>query len=375
MPRRPLDITHVLAPAQAGGLERVVEMLAAGQVARGHLISAVAILPGAAPEPPTVERLGRAGVSVSVLRVAGRAYAAERRNFAGMLTGRRRGLVHTHGYRADVLYGSIAAKLGFATVSTLHGFTGGDWKNRFYEFLQRRAARRFDRVVCVSRPIVERLKRSGADPDRLRFIANAFQLTDVASRSDARSRLELDGDSFVVGWVGRLSREKGADVLVSALAHLTDLPISAMIIGDGPEVESLRDQAKSIGVDRMIRWAGTVIGAGPLYTAFDVLALSSRTEGTPIVLFEAMAARVPIVATAVGGIPDMLTSESAQLVPPENPVALAAAIRSVFELRDEATVRAERARHVLGTRFAPEPWLAQYDDVYAESLEHAGLSP
>lgn len=370
MTNQPLHVTHVFVPGPAGGLERVVEMLAAGQVQRGHGVSAIAVRPASAPESPVVARMVRHGVDVVAMPVSGRAYSAERRAFAELLGDRPPGVVHTHGYRADVVYAPVAARLGFPVVTTLHGFTGGDIKNRLYEFLQRRSCRRFDRVVAVSTPIARLMRRAGVADDRLRVIQNAYrELAVPEPRATARQRLELDESALVLGWVGRMSREKGADVFLESLAELRDLNVQAAFVGDGPELPALRARAMELGVDRHVRWCGSVQGMGELFAAFDAFVLSSRTEGTPIVLFEAMAARIPVVATSVGGVPDVVTAADALLVPPESPSLLAAAIRRVAENGPESRARAAHAHETLRQRFSLEPWLDRYDEVYRAALQ------
>ena len=100
------------------------------------------------------------------------------------------------------------------------------------------------------------------------------------------------------------------------------------------------------------------------FAAFDVFVLSSHTEGTPIVLFEAMAAGVPIVASRVGGVPDVVSSAEAVLVPPGDPVALAEAIRSIYRDDAAARARAQRARGRLLADFTVPPWITRYDAIY-----------
>src|SRR5690606_28035358 len=148
---------------------------------------------------------------------------------------------------------------------------------------------------------------------------------------------------FHLGWVGRLSREKAADVLIEALARVPDLPGSVSIVGDGRDRLALEQRAEELGVAERIRWQGALADAGRYFEGFDGFVLSSRTEGTPMVLFEAMSARTPVVATAVGGVPSVVSSDEAVLVPSEDPAALAAALRSLYEDRAGAAARAARA--------------------------------
>jgi len=106
--------------------------------------------------------------------------------------------------------------------------------------------------------------------------------------------------------------------------------------------------------------------AARLFPAFDIFVLSSRTEGTPIVLFEAMASDVPVVATLVGGVPDILSAAEAALVPPNDPVALAAELRAVYRDPAPARARARRAQVRLERDFSLGPWLARYERIYEQ---------
>ena len=126
----------------------------------------------------------------------------------------------------------------------------------------------------------------------------------------------------------------------------------------------LQARAGELGVADRIRWHGAIPDADRVFTAFDALMLSSRTEATPVVLFEAMAGGVPIVTTRVGGVPDVVSLEEAVLVPSEDSLALSAAIRDVYAHPAAAARRAHAARARLKTEFGVEPWLDRYESVY-----------
>jgi len=159
------------------------------------------------------------------------------------------------------------------------------------------------------------------------------------------------------------------------MARLNDLETTISILGDGRELEAMRSLTSSLRLDRRVIFHGTVQNARDFLPAFDLLVLSSRTEGTPIVLFEAMAAGVPIVAAAVGGVPDVLRAKTdALLVAPDDPEALAAAIRSALEDRTTAMTRAREARTRLGSHFSTGPWLDRYERLYRELIASARAS-
>lgn len=361
-----LKLLHVLAPAPFGGLERIVEALARGQHRRGHDVSVVLVAGIADPDPPLAEAMAAAGVHATVLRTPPRGYLQERQAFREVLRNLRPDVVHTHGYRPDVLLAGVARREGAGVITTVHGFTGGDWKNRLYERLQRRAFRRFGAVVAVSRTLRGELTVAGVPAARLHTVPNAWGETSAPlSRAEARRDLDLPAEGFLVGWVGRLSREKGPDIMVEAVRHLPDHPeIHVVVVGDGPERADLEESAHVLGVHNRIRWMGGRRDARRLFAAFDALCISSRTEGTPVVLFEAMAAGVPVVATRVGGIPDVVSAKEALLVAPADPKALAAALREVRKHPDGALQRARAARARLEKEYSAEPWLERYDAIY-----------
>jgi glycosyltransferase involved in cell wall biosynthesis len=366
-----MKILHSTSPARVGGLEEVVIRLASGLRGRGHDVEVAAVFSGDPGRHPFLDALEAEGVPVHPIIVPPRGYRQEVKALRGLVESSRPEVLHTHGYRPDVLHAGAARRLGVPAVTTLHGFTGGGWKNRLYERLQLRSVRRCDAVIAVSRPMSERLSGEGVAGERIHVIPNAWSaLGEVLEGAEAREVLGVSPGAFHVGWVGRLSHEKGADVFVEALRQdvlgdIADLPqLEVSVIGDGPRRAELEHAGPGhAGVER-IRFHGALPDAGKLFRSFDLLVLSSRTEGTPIVLFEAMSAGVPIVATTVGGVPDVLGPEDAILVPPEDPVALADAIRSIMSDPAGARARALHALERVEKDFSPGPWLDRHEALY-----------
>ena len=365
-PNERLTILHVTAPARVGGLERVVEALAVGQAEAGHAVHVVAVV----ERPEDAERflapLAEHGVHTHPIVLPGRAYHRERAAISALCRDVAPAVMHTHGYRADVLASGLARRQKIATVTTVHGFTGGSMRNRLYEALQVRAFRRFDAVVAVSQPLAHHLQHRGVPRKLLRVVVNAASApASLLDRATARERLGIDQGQLTVGWLGRLSKEKGADVLIEALTHLpSDVRVS--FFGDGRERESLVTLAATHGVTERIRWHGVVADARALLRAVDVFVLSSRTEGTPMTLLEAMGARVPIVATRVGGVPDVVSDVEAVLVSPDDPPALARAIQMVHDDPAATAARVAAASERLDSAFSVEPWLRAYERLYHE---------
>lgn len=365
---RPLSILHVLAPDRVGGIESVVALLSAGQRERGHRVHVAAVLDEVDTEHPFVTALDAAGVDTTRVVAPSRAYLHEYR--AILETCRRilPDLVHTHGYRADVIASRAARRAGCSTFTTVHGFSGGSWKNRLYESMQRRSYRSMSAVIAVARAQLGLLRRSGVAESALHLLPNAFVPRGRRlDRGAARAGLGLPRDGTVIGFVGRLSREKGADLLLEAVAKMRDRESRVAVLGEGGEGEVLREQARALGLARRVHWLGLVPEAWRFFAAFDTLALSSRTEGTPIVLFEAMDSQVPIVAHAVGGVPDVAGEGCALLVDPLDPGALARGLDAALRDRATSVARAGAARERLLDRYAVGPWLDRHERIYVAS--------
>jgi len=357
-----MRVTHVLAPANFGGLERVVHALSTGQQRRGHRVDVVLLLEAGVEAPLLAAQLQGTGVSIATIVTSRREYWTQLRQLREHCESVEPDVLHSHGYLPDVLSRVLMRSVPAARVSTVHGFIGGTRRARLYEWLQCRAYSRIH-AVAVSRKLATDLVRRGVSTAKVHTIPNAVPpAREPFSRDVARAHLGVSESLFSIGWVGRVSREKGLDVLLEAMKELRELPVQTTVVGDGParrELETLAGQAHLA-----VRWAGVQPDAHRLLAGFDLVVLSSRTEGTPMILLEAMAASVPIVATSVGGIPDVISAEQGVLVPPEEPAALAAAIRSVYQDRRSAARRAEAARARLAAEFSIDAWLDKYDGVY-----------
>jgi glycosyltransferase involved in cell wall biosynthesis len=348
-----------------GGLESVVLALSAGQTRRGHKVIVAVVSEPRGAEHPFVAALTAAGVTSVPFELSPRAYMKERALIKELCDREKPDVVHTHGYRPDILHAASRLRRHFATVTTLHGSSRIGGSTAFHEMVQMRLLRRFDAVIAVSRQLADQLRGFRVRAERLHVIPNGWSdRIRVADSIEARRRLNLPAEGVVVGWVGRLIPIKGADIFLQAARQLTSLPITISVIGDGPERARLEELARTEGISDRVRFHGTVPDAARYISAFDVFVLSSRSEGIPVTLLEAMAAKVPAVVTRVGGVPEVVGSEQAILVPPEDPVALAKAILSAVQDPEGAARRAEAAQRRVHADFGMERWIAAHDQVY-----------
>jgi glycosyltransferase involved in cell wall biosynthesis len=243
---------------------------------------------------------------------------------------------------------------------------------RLYNRLNRWSLPAADRVVTVCRPFADSLARAGVAEERIRVLPNSIaeapHATDEEIR-DLRGRLGLNQKERVILSIGRFSREKAQADLIEAAAHLTrlhpDLAFRLVLVGDGPERQAV-EQAAS-GLAGRVVCAGHQTNVRPYYAVADIFVLPSHSEGSPNVILEAMAAGVPIVATAVGGVPEMLADgESALLAPAGAPEALAEAMGSLLTNEELATRLARNASASVAQRFSPDAYRRALLGVYAE---------
>ncbi|MBC8165109.1 MAG: glycosyltransferase, partial [Bryobacteraceae bacterium] len=221
-----MKIFHLLAPAPFGGLERVVFALAAGQKASGHDVTVLSLLEADASEPSLIGELRGVGVQVVPIITHRRAYHVQRRSLQEICVRLAPDVLHSHGSHPDVLAASLGASCRATLVSTVHGFTGGSYRNRLYQWMQLVSYQRFDAIVAVSRKLAEDLASRGRLRDKLYTLPNAWFAPDslLAAELD-REPPQLSHEVFNIAWVGRMSREKGPDVLIEALSALRDLSI------------------------------------------------------------------------------------------------------------------------------------------------------
>ena len=140
--------------------------------------------------------------------------------------------------------------------------------------------------------------------------------------------------------------------------------MTALLVGSGPDQGIVEQRIAQLGISEAIRFAGRRPSVAELLSAFDVLVLSSRTEASPMIVLEAMAAGVPIVAFAVGNIPEVLTDQSAWLVLPTDTKALSRAIRDALDCPAEAARRARQAQRILSNHHSVEGWLEKIQQIY-----------
>jgi glycosyltransferase involved in cell wall biosynthesis len=356
------SIVHVLSSYGVGGQERVALDLAAGQVERGHAVHVISL--AGEPDGPLAAEFTASGVAVHRVARKDRIDPALVIKLARLLRRLGADIVHTHN-PLPLIYGAPAARLARAVaVHTKHGRNPG---SRMEKALRRGVARLVGAFVAVSETTAAQAREQRDCPEaKLTVIPNGIRLgrfrPDPAVRATVRAELGIPAEAWVVGTVGRIDEFKNQGMLIEAAAGRVGEMYRLVLVGDGPLREVLTAQAAAIGP--WVQLTGRRMDVERLLPAFDVFALPSKSEGLPLVVPEAMAAGLPVIATAVGGLPDVVDEGLTGLLIPVDVTALATALDRMSTDRDRARAMGVRAREVALTRYSADRMLEDYMALY-----------
>ena len=259
-----------------------------------------------------------------------------------------------------------------------HGYTSTSRLDRMYTKLDRWSLRGAYRVMTVCQPFADDLVRLGVNRERISILHNSvkpFVRPPEEEVQGLRRAVGIDADEAVILAVGRLSYEKGHADLIRAAAMLAAAQVPGfriVIVGDGPERDALHRLASELRVERRVTLVGFQRDTRPYYAAAAMVAVPSHSEGSPNVVLEAMAAGLPIVANAVGGVPEILEEcVTGLMVPAHAPEAMAKAIASVQANPELGARLGAAARQRAAADYTPEAYRRALVRFYQETLEGA----
>jgi glycosyltransferase involved in cell wall biosynthesis len=364
---------------------RVVELLATGTSggAQEHVFNLVTRLDRARYDVsvlslsngPAVRRLERSGISTCVLEDMDDDAAIVA--VAAHLTAVEADVVHNHMYRAEVVGTQAAWHIAAAgrprpyVVGTVHSSRVRSEEDRA---LVRRLTPRMDHLIAVSRAIVRKIGDEGRDGAPVSLIYNGVDLTrysepDICGTLHSEYPIPLGAP--IVGVVARLEPEKGHPTLIEAWPAVLGAAPDAhlLIVGEGTQRDSLEAQVAVLGLGSSVTFTGRRDDVPAVTAALDVAVLPSYREAQGLSILEAMALSRPVVASAVGGIPEMIEDgRTGLLVPPRDPDALAAAIIRLLRNHPFADTLAKAAQNLVHDRFCVELMVRAIESIYDESV-------
>ncbi len=372
---RSLRVLHVVSVPGVGGAQVYVAGVARALAGKGYRVAV------ACPDDPALVTAYAGVADVFPLPVARRLSPWRDLRFlvalVRLLRRERFDVVQTSAAKAS-LFGRLAARLAGVPVVifTAHGFPFHPfmtaplrWTLETLERVMSRACT--DMVVSVSETDRRDAVARGIVPaTRIRTIPNGIVPAPPSlDGAAARRRLGLALDQPVVGTVGRLARQKSPEDVVRVAAHVVrEIPAAAfLLVGDGPLRAGLERLARDLGVARNVRFLGVRDDVDAILPALDVLLLTSLWEGMPLTILEAMAAGLPVVATRVNGVPEVVAhGATGLLAEPRDVPALAAHVLALLGARESAQAMGEAGRQRVGERFTFGRTVDALSDLYQE---------
>lgn len=290
----------------------------------------------------------------------------------------RPALVHTHTAKAGAVGRSVCvSRVGRrpALVHTFHGHVLEGYfspsRQRSFIEIERQLAKRTDRLVAVSPQVRDELLALGIGrPSQYRVIPLGLDLTRFLAVTGPvgtlRRQLALSADVPLIGAIGRLAPVKNIELLLDAVARLPDVHVA--LFGDGESRRALEQRAAALGLTPRVHFLGWATDVAGAMSDLDVVVLTSRNEGTPVALIEALAAARPVVATKVGGVPFVVEHGVTGLLAALDPEALATGIERAMSDRPAASAMAETGRIAVAERFSHGRLVRDMRGLYRELL-------
>jgi glycosyltransferase involved in cell wall biosynthesis len=389
----PIRILRVIARLNMGGPAIHVSNLAAGLETRGYHTTLVAgsLARGEDSMAYVAERLGVSVVSVPEIQreVAPFHDVKSIRRLTAIMREERPHILHTHTAKAGALARAAALVAGDARppiiVHTFHGHVlkgyFGSRRTSFFRHVERNLARSSDVLIAVSPEVRDELVAEGIAPyDKFAVIRLGIpleeRLGDGTAELDYRELYGIPKDAFVVGWVGRMTGVKDTNAVLQIVAAARTHGLDAVLcmVGDGPDRERLEQLAHDLGIARSTYFVGYQEDVAGYYRLFDAFLLPSVNEGTPVSAIEALASGTPVVATRVGGVPDVVRDGVDGFLFEPGQTEEAAA--RLTELAADPALRlrlGESGRSYVGERYSVARLVDDVDRLYRSLLAAKGL--
>jgi glycosyltransferase involved in cell wall biosynthesis len=333
--------------------------------------------PASAASAVALEDLSASGVRLFGLGRRGKLDVWVWARLARLLRREHVDVLHAHKFGSNV-WGTLLGRITRVPVVLAHEHTWSYEGKPLRRFLDRQLiARGADRFIAVSREDQRRMiEIEHIDPRHTLFIPNGVVPLPPPSGRDVRAELGVEPNAAVIGVVGGLRLQKAHDVLLRAVALLVERwpNLRALIVGDGPERASLERLTAQLGLQHTVQFLGSRTDVPDLLSALDIAVCCSDFEGSPLAVMEYMEASLPVVASAVGGLPDLIEpGVHGLLVPPRDPPALAEALAELLGDPQRARAMGARGRERRRAEFDIDVLVRRLEDLYLELLaEHAG---
>ncbi len=367
----PKRVLHIRDSGGMFGGERVILTLGRNMDREVFECSLVCMDRGDGRCGPLMEAAERSGIRVDSVRVRGRIDLKAIRFLRRFIRENEIDLIHTHDFKSD-FYGVLATRgMQVRRVATAHGSTRDSFVKRLYlSFNEKLVYPCFDTIIAVSEDLQPRLEGGRLKPEKIRVIQNGLDIgvLDVCG-GGFEPPLPRPGnrDHRVFAVIGRLYPDKGHAFFLHAFETLShEFPdITGLIVGDGPERERIQSSIHALGIEERVFCCGVRKNMRLVYDSIDYLVIPSLTEGLPYVMLEAMACGIPVLATAVGDIPLLISDGlTGYLVNPGNVTGLTRRMRDLIVRPEAAKAMAQEGRRLVNERFSAPSMVGKTQELY-----------
>ena len=284
-------------------------------------------------------------------------------------------IIHSHGYKTNIYALLVGWFKRIPVIVTCHPWIKTSPRMRLYARLDKMWLNRFDRIIAVSDEVQKEILNSRVVNSKVSIIDNGIDIdrfTDSFNIDNIRKDFNIKSNLKVVGTIGRLSEEKGHSLFLNAAKLVVERysDIKFIIVGDGPLKRKLQESVLDLNLQNHVVFTGIRNDIPRILTLFDIFVLPSLTEGLPMVLLEAMAAKKPIVATNVGNIPKLILHNiTGLLVNPNDVYGLTEAIKALLNNKEKADLFALNSFAKVLRDFSSESMAKQYMEIYKDLLK------
>lgn len=356
-----LRILHLISSNGIYGAEKVLLSLCSSMNVGEYESWVVVIKNAYNPHTEVIEEAKKIGLSVFIIDSKGRFDYNAIKTLANFIKNNGINIIHTHNYKANLIGLLAARKAKIPIIATLHGYIGKGIKLRLYESLDRFILRFFNQVVLVEK---SKAKKFSYLKNRIKVIYNGV----AASKENLPN---IRKDTLTIGSLGRLSEEKGYHHLIEAFAQIyKSFPQTRLLlVGDGPLRQELLNLAIELGLKEVIEFTGYQKNINKYYSLIDIYVCSSLKENLPVSVLEAMSYSKAIIATKVGGIPELIQNDYfGLLVNSDNTDELFKAIERLIENEPLRKQLGKNAQQAVTERFSLKKMTESYLQLYEKIL-------
>jgi len=366
-----MRVLQIISSSGMYGAEAVILNLSRFLNAGPHCSMVGVFSNSSAPNHQLHERAVKEGIDSYLIPCNGQVDRTTIANIRELAVRTGADVVHAHGYKADIYVYLALRGSGIPFVSTCHTWYDNDLSVFFYGVADRFVLRKYARVVAVSDEVRMRLLKAGVREEKVDLVRNGIDLRPFDNVIPSLRAVSAPDRTLIVGLIGRLSWEKGIDIFLRAAARVVaELPSAKfVVVGEGLDRDKLELLIDELQICKNVSMLGRREDMPSIYASLDVIVSSSRQEGLPMAILEGMASGLPLVATAVGEVPTVVTDgRTGVLVPPEDADSLAAKIVDLLQDSEKRLRLGAAAKQLMKEEYSAERMTADYLRVYLEAI-------